>query len=146
MILVPFVMLVVDVRVIFFSSKLPFIFLPLSPTLSSPPPPPLSLSLFFVTYSMLAQLHCNKAGTPGDTTLCSLSFVTICTSTSSGGFRPLNVYVALTGGNHGIAIQPIHPLCPCWHHSPDAIAPLWATSTHFITNSTSSSQQLGIVL
>ena len=55
----------------------------IQPAVSAGNQPPL------VTFSMLVQLHSNKAGTPGDTTPCFLSSVTICTS--SGSFRPLNV-------------------------------------------------------
>ena len=46
-------------------------------------------------------------------------------------------------GNHGIAIQPVHLLCRCWHHSPIAITP---TPAPFITSSASSSQWLGILV
>ena len=55
----------------------------------------------------------------------------------------LHKFWELPATQSGIAIQPVHPLCPCWLHSPVAITP---TPTPFITNSASSSQRLGILV
>ena len=59
----------------------------IQPAVSAGNQPPL------VTFSMLAQSHSNKAGTPGDTTPCFLSSVSICTS--SGSLRPLKKQCAV---------------------------------------------------
>ena len=61
---------------------------------------------------MLAQSHSNKAGTPGDTT-------PFCHPSPSAQVLGASGHSTCRRGNHGIAIQPLHPLCPCWHHSTD---------------------------